>query len=526
MDRWKTTDEKLKEMLKKYNKLNKRTQDKIQEVFDGIDFNGQNLFDIASKRTLDKVNRKIEEYTENNEINDYTRYRINKIYGKSRIRNNEVLDFLIFICFLEERNKLTEYENEMFHELSNVEYEKAQKEVYDLKKEDKKVTSISSATYNKLLSSPNPKGYIWDEYILATLLFNSEQIYRQALIELRQNKVLDITNDIYQNILKAQRNRYLSIKDGDITSGDLELQTLYMVNSSIKEGYIKADNNAKVRFIAEIDKRTTDMCESLNNQIFSVNDWNTYQRWSAADDRMVVYKTFGLEVGANLPPINNHFHWCRSTITYNIDYTDIKKGDNKESIAFRESKGSINDISNETVANNGNILNKKIAAKTDEVYNKYLENGYENLSLITKDGGKRIGEISNIKSKTGVDYSEEQIRLMNQYSRELIAIHNHPGNHTFSLEDIYETFKNESLCGIIVRTDDYNYYFMPKREHLDVTNKNLLDFSRWFEERLGNVNDEMLTKYPNKSSNELQHLSFEKIFGKMEWDYGREKVNK
>ena len=331
MDRWKTTDEKLKEMLKKYNKLNKRTQDKIQEVFDSIDFNGQNLFDIASKSTLDKVNRKIEEYTENNEINEYTRYRINKIYRKSRIRNNEVLDFLIFMCFLEERDKLTLYEEEMFHEISNVEYKKAQKEVYDLKKEDKKVTSISSNTYNKLLSSPNPKGYIWDEYILATLLFNSEQIYRQALIELKQNKVLDIANDVYQNILKAQRNRYLSIKDGEVTSGDLELQALYMVNSSIKEGYIKADSNAKVRFIAEMDKRTTDMCETLNNQIFNVNDWNTYQRWSAADDKMVVYKTFGLEAGANLPPINNHFHWCRSTITYQIEkenhkeYSDITK---------------------------------------------------------------------------------------------------------------------------------------------------------------------------------------------------------
>lgn len=319
MDRWKTTDGKLKEVLKKYNKLNKRTQDKIQDVFNSIDFNGQNLFDIASKRTLDKVNRKIEEYADNNEINEYIRYRINKIYGKSRIKNNEVFDFFIFMCFLEERNKLTEYENEMFHELSNVEYEKAQKEVYTLKKETKKIVPISDNTYNKLMSSPNPKGYIWDEYILATLLFNSEQIYRQALIELRQNKVLDIANDIYQNILKAQRNRYLSVKDGDVTSGDLELQTLYMVNSSIKEGYINADNNAKVRFIAEMDKRTTDMCETLNNQIFNVNDWNTYQRWSAADDRMVVYKTFGLEVGANLPPINNHFHWCRSTITYQVD---------------------------------------------------------------------------------------------------------------------------------------------------------------------------------------------------------------
>lgn len=412
MDRWKTTDEKLKEMLKKYNKLNKRTQDKIQEVFDSIDFNGQNLFDIASKSTLDKVNRKIEEYTENNEINDYTRYRINKIYRKSRIRNNEVLDFLIFMCFLEERDKLTEYENEMFHELSNVEYEKAQKEVYDLKKEDKKVTSISSATYNKLLSSPNPKGYIWDEYILATLLFNSEQIYRQALIELRQNKVLDITNDVYQNILKAQRNRYLSIKEGDVTSGDLELQTLYMVNSSIKEGYIKADNNAKVRFIAEIDKKTTDMCETLNNQIFSVNDWNTYQRWSAADDRMVVYKTFGLEVGANLPPINNHFHWCRSTITYQLEKRERKDYNIVNQEKFDSANGSyIEHI-------NIKDIDKKLQDYETAIANEPIENMF--VILPNGDVYKFVGKNGNVKADGinlyGATITHNHPRLETQYS--------------------------------------------------------------------------------------------------------------
>ena len=485
MDRWKTTDDKLKEMLKKYNKLNKRTQDKIQEVFDSIDFNGQNLFDIASKRTLDKVNRKIEEYTENNEINEYTRYRINKIYRKSRIRNNEVLDFLIFMCFLEERDKLTEYENEMFHELSNVEYEKAQKEVYDLKKEDKKVTSISSATYNKLLSSPNPKGYIWDEYILATLLFNSEQIYRQALIELRQNKVLDITNDVYQNILKAQRNRYLSIKDGEVTSGDLELQTLYMVNSSIKEGYIKADNNAKVRFIAEIDKRTTDMCETLNNQIFNVNDWNTYQRWSAADDKMVVYKTFGLEAGANLPPINNHFHWCRSTITYN---TEIDS-DNIKDIKF-----------------NNNLFEDNIIEKDFEK----LDKNVEHLFFYDVNTGKMLLEIhDNRKSSVG-GIKAVSLSLRSK-PNSLVAVHNHPSNSSFSFRDI-ETFNNyNSIDIIIVKTDKYLYYL--EKNGINKVKHRLL--KKYYYEIRGNY----FNAYGK--SRETLHLINKKVSGEMGWNYGR-----
>lgn len=400
MDRWKTTDEKLKEMLKKYNKLNKRTQDKIQEVFDSIDFNVQNLFDIASKSTLDKVNRKIEEYAENNEINEYTKYRINKIYRKSRIKNNEVLDFLIFMCFLEERNTLTKYENNMFQEIINKEYKNAQKEVYTITKEDKKVMPIGNNTYNKILSSPNPKGYVWDEYILATLLFNSEQIYRQALIELQQNRVLDITNDVYQNLLKSQRNRYLSIKDGEVKSGDLELQTLYMANSSIKEGYIKADNNAKVRFIAEMDKRTTDMCETLNDQVFSVNDWNTYQRWSAADNKMVVYKTFGLEAGANLPPINNHFHWCRSTITYQLEKNisdKVRNGINYIRLSDIEQYNNYIDIlGTDRVGNLDNFI--KIKYNKDNTEWEFLKREYRRFNTVVS-GARNRNRIKTLQTK-------------------------------------------------------------------------------------------------------------------------------
>lgn len=485
MDRWKTTDEKLKEMLKKYNKLNKRTQDKIQEVFDSIDFNGQNLFDIASKRTLDKVNRKIEEYAENNEINEYTKYRINKIYRKSRIKNNEVLVFLIFMCFLEERNTLTKYENNMFQEIINKEYKNAQKEVYTITKEDKKVMPIGNNTYNKILSSPNPKGYVWDEYILATLLFNSEQIYRQTLIELQQNRVLDITNDVYQNLLKSQRNRYLSIKDGEVKSGDLELQTLYMVNSSIKEGYIKADNNAKVRFIAEMDKRTTDMCETLNDQVFSVNDWNTYQRWSAADNKMVVYKTFGLEAGANLPPINNHFHWCRSTITYNLSIDS----DNFKDIIYNNSLFE------------DNIIEKDF---------KGLDKEVEHLFIYDINTRKKLLEVHDNKKSSVGGIRAVSLSLKSK-PNSLVAVHNHPSNSSFSFRDI-ETFNNyNSIDIIVVKTDKYLYY-LEKNGINKIKHRTLKKYYYEIRENYFNAYGKNI---------ETLHLINKKVSQEMGWNYGR-----
>lgn len=66
------------------------------------------------------------------------------------------------------------------------------------------------------------------------------------------------------------------------------------------------------------------MCETLDNQLFYLDEMNTYQRYSEADKRIVTYHTKGMVLGENLPPISNHFHWCRSTITYLID-KDIRK---------------------------------------------------------------------------------------------------------------------------------------------------------------------------------------------------------
>lgn len=160
-------------------------------------------------------------------------------------------------------------------------------------------------------------GYVWNEYIEAIIKYNADQIYRQATIDLQQQKELDITNDIYQNLIKRQQNSKLNINEDKI-SGDIDLTLIGINNQAKIEGIYSFDEKAKCKFISVEDEATTKMCHSLNGQEFYIHDWNEFERYSKSNDCIKKYRCYGLVTGLNLPPINDGFHWCRSTITYQI----------------------------------------------------------------------------------------------------------------------------------------------------------------------------------------------------------------
>ena len=192
--------------------------------------------------------------------------------------------------------------------------------IEEIKPKKKKKRSLTWEYIWSLLTLPNIKGDKWTTYIEAIVLTYSQEIKRQAMIHLQQNRELDIYDNAFQNIIKKQQNKYLSI-NSDKYSGALDIQTMEIGNQALlKAGKDYGDKRLKARFIAEIDNRTTEMCQSMDNLIFNVNDWNTFHRYSDDDGRIINYTVYGLEAGVNLPPINNHFHYCRSTITYMLDY--------------------------------------------------------------------------------------------------------------------------------------------------------------------------------------------------------------
>ena len=75
--------------------------------------------------------------------------------------------------------------------------------------------------------------------------------------------------------------------------------------------------------MAVIDDKTTPMCKSLHGQLFNVKGQNIFKRYSESAKGTVTFKCQGLVLGVNKPPITDHFHWCRSQLTYLIDRDEL-----------------------------------------------------------------------------------------------------------------------------------------------------------------------------------------------------------
>ena len=174
------------------------------------------------------------------------------------------------------------------------------------------------ALFLYLLEQPNYTGTNLKQCIQATIQYNVQQVYKQALINIQQQKELEIENNEFQRILNQQQNTKLCINDDKI-SGFMDMQLIGMNNLAKVEGIKKEDDTAKVKFIAIIDGKETDMCNSLNGQEFYINKENIFDRYygeTQKDLRIERIRCKSLVLGLNLPPISHHFHFCRSTIIY------------------------------------------------------------------------------------------------------------------------------------------------------------------------------------------------------------------
>lgn len=312
-NRWNYTDLKLKDYLRIYKKTNLKTQDNIQDIFNGIDFNYMDLNKPISNNQRKKLSRVVDEWKQLELLKGYFEYKVIEILNKRYITNQEMLSILLWGAFVKERNQLDEYEEVLFTEIGQDLYKQG---IDEIKPTKKKKWSLTWEYIWSMLCLPNVKGSSWITYIEALALTNAQEIERQTIIQLQQNKKPNIEDDVFKNILKKQQNRYISINDDKI-SGALDSQVVEIANKSLlKAGEDVGQKKLRARFIAEIDDRTTKMCDGMNGMLFYVNDWNRFYRYSDDDKRDVLYTIKGLEVGANLPPINNHFHYCRSTITY------------------------------------------------------------------------------------------------------------------------------------------------------------------------------------------------------------------
>lgn len=458
-NRWNYTDLKLKDYLRIYKKTNLKTQDNIQDIFNGIDFNYMDLNKPISNNQRKKLSRVVDEWKRLELLKGYFEYKVIEILNKRYITNQEMLSILLWGAFVKERSQLDEYEEVLFTEIGQDLYKQG---IDEIKPTKKKKWSLTWEYIWSMLCLPNVKGSSWITYIEALALTNAQELERQTIIQLQQNKKPNIEDDVFKNILKKQQNRYISINDDKI-SGALDSQVVEIANKSLlKAGEDVGQKKLRARFIAEIDDRTTKMCDGMNGMLFYVNDWNRFYRYSDDDKRDVLYTIKGLEVGANLPPINNHFHYCRSTITYltEMKYNELIAEYNQlKRIIHSEVPESLEEYAKLRYNNSNYYEEIKLKEEIGKHYKKDLEIGEKKKTLSFNSYYEKVNDtreyLRNVQAKDFGTIGEIKLHTIDRMidrnitKEDIKNILEDPTNHWYSPINNSEVFfKDKKMVAI------------------------------------------------------------------------------
>lgn len=117
-----------------YQKTSKKTQNRIQELIDTFKFTNENILGIADSKTKKRVNLYIEQWKEKELLNDYFGTLAKNIYSKSRVKNSEILELLIYGAYIEENSKHEQKELKIFKEDVSYYYNQGINEVRQARK--------------------------------------------------------------------------------------------------------------------------------------------------------------------------------------------------------------------------------------------------------------------------------------------------------------------------------------------------------------------------------------------------------
>lgn len=484
-ERWQVTRKELTEFQKWYKKQNRKTQDKIQEIVNNYDISYDDLSKTIKKKEKERLQRQIEEWEELGIFTGYFKYRVEELM-KGRITYRSLLEILFYGAYEEEKAKVNEETNELFYSVSLDCYNQGRK---DLDKKEKKEfpNNLLKAFYGTLIG-----GIMFEDYVNALYLTNMQEIQKQYIISLQQNRKLDVDSDSVQAIFTKQRNRFISTDD-DKYSGGLDRYATACGNMA----YYNAsdDGDSLVKFVSDHCEHVTEMCEYMDGMIFHTQKRNIFKRPIGRTQKDLTIQeldVFGLVLGINMPPIDEHFHWCHSTLTYQTD----KTADELREMIFEKEFERIFE---------------------DEYFEEFekLDKTNENLIYYDLDTEKVIAIEKGGKNKVKISNPVTLMKLMFAKKDSLVAVHNHPSNLSFSLTD-FKTFNNsKELKGIVARTDEYIYLLsVGKGSKLKSTKANM----KFMEKKFNEIESKMNLK--TKTIDKVHERN--KLFAKeMGWKYER-----
>lgn len=291
-------DNQLKETQKKYKNAQLEFSDTLEGVFDELNTLNNGIIPIATQKRLKR------KYVRYSGFDLFIAAFIGYFGTKKRITLEEVTEIEILIALDKLYKQYDDINKAVFPEYVKDGYENC---LEDIKK--KKVKADYDKIVNRQLKS-TANGSTYKSYMSGRIMSDMQQLKKQAMVIMNQKKPLNIKD--FGKILEKQNKQMLSIKDNKF-SGFMEYQAETMYNAGYMQACIDYDV-VEVMFIGISDNKQTDMCQSLDGQIFKVKGDNTFSRYFDSEGGIKEITINGLEQGVNLPPITDHFHYCRSYI--------------------------------------------------------------------------------------------------------------------------------------------------------------------------------------------------------------------
>lgn len=247
--------------------------------------------------------------------------RSKKWLTRSKMRYIDMLKYAIQLQYVKQVSEFDEITNLLLLRVARVGNNQAEKELKGLK--PSYLFEVDLALIHYLCGMLNGLGYAWKDYIATLPDTNAEQTFRNAVMELQRYGSIPEDSVQIDEGIKQQEKRLLNQNEKGRFSGAVENEVDRIYNQAKLRTY-KAYNVPRIKFVAVADERTTKMCESMDGMIFNIEDWNRFRRYSKSADGYIDVECYGLVEGLNMPPINDGFHWCRSTMTYqlDLDFTD------------------------------------------------------------------------------------------------------------------------------------------------------------------------------------------------------------
>lgn len=265
-----------KQLLKYYSKqrdIDKELEYRIQNVFN-MGFEFSSLYQYANSNVLRQFKTRIKMFKEKYNKNDYVSYLIDKYKNRTRIKNNEILRIMLLMEYADVYQKNYSNQLSLFDEISEHVTEITIQEIKPLLKGRKKRQfKRHPYVYEHIallhfLAMPNNLGVTWDEHIASIVDYNSDQVYKKAVIDLR-NDNLKVDTKLIENQTKREIN-YKPTSSNKF-SGQIDNEIAFIINETKKQVY-KYYGIKKVRIKGVLDEKTCEVCEQYIGKIYNIDD--------------------------------------------------------------------------------------------------------------------------------------------------------------------------------------------------------------------------------------------------------------